>query len=265
MAETTSFPRLIVVQMDQSEAFFLEQICKEINARGLSVSRLPIESDSLDGSTSAVERLLEQVRGLQSPAGTQAGDAVVIGVGLGANLALEMSTLDRSIPQRKQFGRQTVIFPGRLERHPVLAGVIAISPFLGFDFSISRGACSSSEQFDQWRLDSARGSGVLARLIGGAKISKAADHGMAGMPVPTWHQLARVLPFASVTKLLPSLKSNTAFLLDLGPRSGDISMLLGALSAKVAVLDTPMEFPALGQATLEVIDRFAGGAEGIHG
>jgi hypothetical protein len=88
---------------------------------------------------------------------------------------------------------------------------------------------------------------------------------MVGIPAPTWRQLARVLPFASVTKLLPSLKTGTAFLLDLGPRSGDIAMLLGALNAKVTVMDTPMEFPALGHATLTVIDRFAGGSEGIHG
>lgn len=265
MAEKTGFPRLIVVQTDQSEALFLERICEEINARGYRLSRLPIESDALDGSASAVERLLEQVRGLRSPEDPEEGGAVVMGVGLGANLALEMSTLDRAIPRRKQFGRQTVIYPGQLERHPVLAGVIAISPFLGFDFSISRGPCPSSEQFDQWRLDRCRGSGFLARLLGGLQVSKAADRGMAGIPAPTWRQLARVLPFASVTKLLPSLKTGTAFLLDLGPRSADISMLLGALNAKVTVMDTPMEFPALGHATLAVIDRFAGGSEGIHG
>jgi len=264
MGEKPRKPRIVLLETDVAEAPFLDCVSSIGASRGHVVTRLVVASDPLAAGDSAVEELLDRVRGQGGTDGHD-GKPILVGIGLGANLALWMSALDRSVPVHKFYGRQTVIFPGQLERAPALGGVVAVGPFLGFDFSLSTGTRSGSEAWLQWRLDRCRGSGWVARLLGACRVPRPSEHGLAFDPPIQWRQLSRVLPFASVAKLLPSLKTPSVLMLPHGASLGRVSVLLCALNGRVVVMDSPIDGSALGHATLEAVDRLVEGAAGIDG
>ncbi len=264
MGEKPRKPRIVLLETDVAEAPFLDLLSSLGVSRGHPVTRMEVALDVLAIGDSAVEELLDDVRELAGSEDCD-GEPCLVGIGLGANLALWMSTLDRAIPVQKHYGRQTVIFPGQLARPPALGGVVAVGPFLGFDFSLSKGTLPGSEAWLQWRLDRCRGSGWLARLLGDRRVPRPGDHGLARDLPLRWRDLSRVLPFASVSKLLPSLKTPTALMLPLGASRGQVSVLLRALNGRVMVMDSPRDGSALGHATLEAVDRLVEGAAGIDG
>jgi len=264
MGEKPRKPRIVLLETDVAEAPFLDCVSSIGASRGHVVTRLVVASDPLAAGDSAVEELLDRVRGQGGTDGHD-GKLILVGIGLGANLALWMSALDRSVPVHKFYGRQTVIFPGQLERAPALGGVVAVGPFLGFDFSLYTGTRSGSEAWVQWRLDRCRGSGWVARLLGACRVPRPSEHGLAFDPPIQWRQLSRVLPFASVAKLLPSLKTPSVLMLPHGASLGRVSVLLCALNGRVVVIDSPIDGSALGHATLEAVDRLVEGAAGIDG
>jgi hypothetical protein len=120
--------------------------------------------------------------------------------------------LDRVRPKKTRIRHSTVIHPEVIEQPSVLSGVIALAPFLGFDFSLPT-ARLGPDRFAQWRL--ARCRGALASLFGGGVVARPQDHGCwSDQGRVRWADLAQRLPFASVAQTLPSLKRPTVLVLD---------------------------------------------------
>ncbi len=264
MGEKPRKPRIVLLETDAAETPFLDGLSSLGISRGYAVSRLVVTPEALAIGDSGVEQVIDRVRGLVGP-DDGGGQPILVGIGLGANLTLWMSALDRSVPVQKHYGRQTVIFPGQLERPPALGGVVAVGPFLGFDFSLSKGTLPGSEVWPQWRLERCRGPGWVARLLGARRVPRPSEHGLALDQPLRWRQLSRVLPFASVAKLLPSLKTPTVLMLPPGSSLGRVSVLLCALNGRVMVMDSPSDSSTLGHATLEAVDQLVEGAAGIDG
>ncbi len=235
----------------------LETACLEA---GYPVSRLRIDPSELDGSDVAALDLLEEVRRVtQSPLPDQGpGQAVLIGYGLSATLALWMDIVDLARPKKLQVGKFALeLEDSPPEVAPALAGVVAIAPFLGTDFSVRSGRLGAEGASD-FRLRLSR-KPFWARLIGAMSVGNARDHGCGTSGPISWSTLAKVLPFASVAKLVPSFKRPTVLVMDLGPQKDRVEVQLCALSGRVSVLDSPAVFPILGQVTLAAVAQILKG------
>jgi hypothetical protein len=241
------------VQMNDA----LEAACLEA---GFSVSRLRVDPTELDGSDVAALDLLEEVRRLVRLSGPDQGpgQAVLIGYGLSATLALWMDMVDLARPKKIQVGKFALeLEDDPPEVAPALAGVVAIAPFLGTDFSVRSGRLGTEGASDL-RLRLSR-KPFWARLIGNMSVGNARDHGCGSSGRISWATLAKVLPFASVAKLVPSFKRPTVLVMDLGPQKDRVEVQLCALSGRVSVLDSPAVFPLLGQVTLAAVAQILKG------
>jgi hypothetical protein len=266
--------RIFLLQLDGDDAAILAGLRQSLRAAGHSVTDLVVASDALSGSDEGPLRTLSEIRSACSPdqplpAGTAAGvgpsgegaepeHPVLVALGLGACLALWIDALDLPKPRRIRLATHSVELEQQFVSAPVLAGVVALGPFLGFDFSLERP-----------RLGALGAKGVRLRLcrhrfwagvMGGLYVHESGGHGLHADKTPTWADLARVLPFASVAEILPSLKRPTAVVLDAGAKAADVEVLLRSLSGRVAVLDSPMQSPDLSQVTLAAVDWILKGA-----
>lgn len=239
----------------------LEAACLEA---GFSVSRLRVDPTELDGSDVAALDLLEEVRRLMASemasGTTDQGPvkAVLIGYGLSGTLALWMDMVDLARPKKIQVGKFDLeLDDAPPEVAPALAGVVAIAPFLGTDFSVRSGRLGAEGASDL-RLRLSR-KPFWARLIGNMSVGNARDHGCGSSGTISWATLAKVLPFASVAKLVPSFKRPTVLVMDLGPQKDRLEVQLCALSGRVSVLDSPAVFPLLGQVTLAAVAQILKG------
>jgi hypothetical protein len=169
-----------------------------------------------------------------------------------------VDALDLPQPRKIRLGTRVVALEREYVSASVLAGVVAIGPFLGFDFSLR-----------QPRLGSIGASGLRLRLcrralwaktLGALHVPMTADHGLHASRPPSWAELARVMSFASVVELLPSLKRPTALILDADGQVANVEVLLRSLSGRVSVLDSPMRCPELSQVTLAAVDWILKGA-----
>lgn len=213
-----------------------------------------VSPDALDGTDQAALDTLAQIRAAADDSNQSgaAPSAILIAVGLSASFALWLDMLDRIRPKKTRIRHSTVIHPEVIEQPSVLKGVVAIAPFLGFDFSLTT-ARLGPDRFAQWRL--ARCRGPLAALLGKSAVSRAQDHGCWPQQGPVrWADLARRLPFASVAQILPSLKRPTVVVLDAQSRAAQVEVQLCTLSGKVAVMDSPMTMPQVGHVTLAAVD-----------
>lgn len=142
----------------------LEAACLEA---GYPVSRLRVDANDLDGSDVAALDLIDEVRRLMSTSTEQGrGQAVLIGYGLSATLALWMDMVDLARPKKIQVGKFDLeVEDAPPDVAPALAGVVAIAPFLGTDFSVRSGRLGAEGASDL-RLRLCR-KPFWARLIGG--------------------------------------------------------------------------------------------------
>lgn len=239
----------------------LEAACRQ---SGFFVSRLRVDPDELDGSDVAALDLLEKVRlemaSAETDQGTDQGPAraVLMGYGLSATLALWMDVVDLARPKKIRVGKFDLeLDDAPPEVAPALAGVVAIAPFLGTDFSVRSGQLGPEGAADL-RLRLSRRP-FWARLTGTMSMGQARDHGCGSSGPISWATLAKVLPFASVAKLVPSFKRPTVLVMDLGPQKDRIEVQLCALSGRVSVLDSPAVFPLLGQVTLAAVAQILKG------
>ncbi len=210
--------------------------------------------DALDGTDQAALNALAQIRAASDASNDSgaAASAILIAVGLSASFALWLDMLDRIRPKKTRIRHSTVIHPEVIEQPSVLTGVVAIAPFLGFDFSLTT-ARLGPDRFAQWRLSQSRGP--LAALLGKAAVSRTQDHGCwPGQGPVRWADLAQRLPFASVAQILPSLKRPTVLVLDAQAQAAQVEVQLCTLSGKVAVMDSPMAMPQVGHVTLAAVD-----------
>ena len=262
-----------MLRSDGDDADLLASLAEVLRQAGHDLAELRVERDVLAGNDAAALRILAEIRSamvhieahphadnqIQS-SGDPAGfpQALLIGVGLGASLALWADALDLPKPRKLRLGGQVVALEREYVSAPALAGVVAIGPFLGFDFSLR-----------QPRLGTIGTSGLRLRLcrralwaktIGALHVPLTGDHGLHAIRPPSWADLARVLPFASVVELLPSLKRPTALILDADGQAANVEVLLRSLSGRVSVLDSPMRCPDLSQVTLAAVDWILKGA-----
>jgi hypothetical protein len=234
----------------------LEAACLEA---GYPVSRLRVDLNDLDGSDVAALHLIDEVRRVMSTSPEQdRHQAVLIGYGLSATLALWLDIVDLARPKKIQVGKFDLeVEDAPPDVAPALAGVVAIAPFLGVDFSIRSGRLGAEGAAD-FRLRLCRRP-FWARLIGRMAVADPRDHGCGATGRLSWALLAKVLPFASVAKLLPSCKRPTVLVIDAGPQRDRVEVQLCALSGRVSVLDSPAVFPMLGQVTLAAVAQILKG------
>lgn len=251
--------RLFLLDVGAKQASVLDPLDAALTAAGQRTTRLIVPEDSLDGSDAAALHLLDEIRN----ACAAHERPVLIGVGLGASLALWVDALDLSKPKRVQLGPRSVTLEHEFERTALLSGVVAIAPFLGFDFSMPTGRFSG-DGLSGWRLKQSRG-GFLGWLLGRFIIGQPAEHGCWVLGRLTWAELAKVQAFASVAQVLPSLKRPTVLILDAATMAERIELELCALSAKVSVMDSPVTFPQLAHVTLAAVDSLLKGAGSTDG
>lgn len=249
--------RLFLLEFQAQNADVLTPLRAALTSAGHRVTPVMIDPDALDGSDASALRVLQQLRAEKTDA-----SAVVVGVGLAATFALWMDSLDLAKPKTKRLGSQIVTLDNEWEFGPALSGVVAIYPFLGFDFSLS-GHPKKAEGLTEWRLDQSRGA--LRRLLGGMSVKGPADHGFPKAASLQWAPLAQCLPFASVAKLIPSLKRPTVVVLDGGGGLARAEVELCALSARVQVMDSPAVFPQLAHVTLAAVDSLQKGTAPTDG
>ena len=249
--------RIFLLEFQAQNADVLSPIRSALTNAGHHVTLVQIAPDALDGTDDSALRVLRDIREAKTDA-----SAIVLGVGLAASFALWMDTLDLPKPKTVRLGSQELTLEHQWELGPALSGVVAICPFLGFDFSLS-GRPAKAEGLTEWRLAQSRG--LLRGMLGGLQVSRAADHGLwPGQPL-RWGALADCLPFASMAKLVPSLKRPTVLILDCGAGFSRIEVELCALSAKARVMDSPAAFPQLAHVTLAAVDSLEKGATSADG
>ncbi len=265
--------RVFLLQLDDDDAEIIASLRQTLRAAGHSVTDLVVASNALSGRDDGPLRILSEIRsacspdqslsesvsgGVPSASASQPERPILVAVGLGACLALWIEALDLPKPRRIRLATHSVELEQEFVSSSVLAGVVALGPFLGFDFSLRRP-----------RLGTLGAKGLRLRLcrrrfwagvMGGLHVPETGGHGLHAASPPTWAGLARVLPFASVAEILPSLKRPTALVLDAGPQAGDVEVLLRSLSGRVAVLDSPMQSPHLSHVTLAAVDWILKGA-----
>lgn len=265
--------RIFLLRSAGDDADLLAALADVLRQAGHDLAELVVEQDVLRGDDAAALRVLAEIRSAMAhaeallPADDQARAAglsggfpqpLLIGVGLGASLALWVDALDLPKPRKIRLGAHVVALEREYVSAPVLAGVVAIGPFLGFDFSLR-----------QPRLGAIGASGLRLRLcrrafwaktLGALHVPMMEDHGLHATRPPSWAELARVLSFASVVEVLPSLKRPTALILDAAGQAANVEVLLRSLSGRVSVLDSPMRCPHLSQVTLAAVDWILKGA-----
>ncbi|MFZ9764495.1 MAG: hypothetical protein ACO3B9_03955, partial [Burkholderiaceae bacterium] len=155
---------------------------------------------------------------------------------LSASLALWADLLDgkRQFAKRTNTGRGTIFEQVERTEGPVLAGVVAVSPFLGFDLSVSSLQVGGWDALRERLLKLARVS-WLSGFFKRVSVAYASDHGCWAPRVISWWQLARCLPFASFAKIIPSLKRPTTLLFDQrsGSQTSALETLLRALNGRL--------------------------------
>lgn len=232
-----------------------------------AVFRVKAEADRLAGTDSSVMALLEELRRAESPQGEDAGlpppARIVIGLGLAGSLALWMNILDR--PRRRQvdLGRFTVALDEADPSHPELIHhVVAIQPFLGLDFQPGIRPQLGSDSLAEPLLSLCRRP--FFRALGGA--FKIRDPGAYGCFSQTgyisWADLAVRLPFASISRVLPSLKRPATILLEDSGGFATADLQIRALSGHVSVAPCGAESADRAQATLAAIDHILKGLGG---
>jgi hypothetical protein len=226
-------PFILLLDADAQDAPLVSQLAQSLRDQGFPVQVMQQVGNTL-GNDQAVRSILEDIRNMTT---TQVGSAVVLcGIGLSASLALWADLLDgkRQFAKRTNTERGTIFEKVERTQEPVLAGVVAVSPFLGFDLSVS------SLQVGGW-------DGLRERLLRLARVNwlsafskrisvpYASDHGCWAPRVISWWQLARCLPFASFAKILPSLKRPTTILFDQrgGSSMSALETLLRSLNGRL--------------------------------
>ena len=246
--------RLFLLQTHTQDAAILDPLAEFLRQAGRDVSRILVPPEVLDGTDQAAIATLSQLRDASGAVTTDASrpKTILIAFGISASFALWMNILDLTKPKKTRIRSSTVIHPDVIEQPPVLDGVIAASPFLGFDF-LRNSAVLGTDRFSEWRLAQSRGA--LAGLLGGFRVQRPREHGCWGEFGPIrWDELAKRLAYASVAKTLPSLKRPTVLILDSGDMADRTEVQLCALSGKVGVMDSPMTMPEVGHVTLVAVD-----------
>jgi hypothetical protein len=228
-------PVVLLLDADAQDAPLVNQLAQSLQGQGFPVQVIQRVGNVL-GSDQAVRSILDEIRDMNK---TQTGTAVVLcGVGLSGSLALWADLLDgrRQFAKRTNTARGTIFEQVERTDGPVLAGVVAISPFLGFDLSVSSLQLGGWDALRERLLQLARTpwlSGFSKRI----SVAYANDHGCWAPRPISWWQLARCLPFASFSKIIPSLKRPTTILFD--QRSGS---QMGALETVLRSLNGQLHF-----------------------
>jgi hypothetical protein len=243
-------PFILLLDADAQDAPLVTRLAQSLRDQGFPVQVMQQAGATL-GSDQAVRAILEDIR---QRSDRELGSAVVLcGVGLSASLALWADLLDgkRQFAKRINTERGTIFEHVERTEGPVLAGVVAVSPFLGFDLSVSSLQVGGWDALRERVLRLARVS-WLAGFFKRVSVAYANDHGCWAPRVISWWQLARCLPFASFSKIIPSLKRPTTILFD--QRSGS---QMGALETLLRSLNGRLHFVAE-QWTPENLGRLVG-------
>jgi hypothetical protein len=231
----------------------LDQIQRRLSQAGASVDRLPV----LIGGEGFLEQdcrdLIEAIRARHDATQTDSTGPVLIGLGLMATLALRIDALDCEQPIELEIGSSQILMgdpEGRLG--PVFRGVVALQPFLGFDFWTRSAKLTST-----WRAE------ILLKLFrqplmraafGRLALRSPQSHGLSPGVQARWGQLADCLSFASMLRSVPSLKRPTVIGLNVSDRFEAVRIQLLALNSSVRVLDCGPKAEDLVQATLRAVD-----------
>ena len=234
----------------------------------VSIARLVIEPDALDGSDAAIEGLLDEVRTLSAAAQTNAETtmagagsgsmSLVLGVGLGGSVALWMSMLDKIKPREYSSRNASIaLIDAPPERGPALTGVVAVNPLLGLDFSLQQSGPVPQQGLTEWayRLS---GWPVLGGFLRGIRTSFG-RYGYHSLPAATLGQIRHCLPFSSIVKFLPSLKRPTVLIFDHPLSEDSLSIRLGSLNSRVSVMVSETTAQQRVQAILRAVDRIIKG------
>jgi hypothetical protein len=226
-------PFILLLDADAQDAPLVTTLAKSLREQGFPVQVMQQVGEPL-GSDQAVRAMLETIRSL---ADRGAGSAVVLcGVGLSASLALWADLLDgkRQFAKRTNTERGTIFEQVERTQEPVLAGVVAVSPFLGFDLSVSSLQVGGWDALRERLLRLARVN-WLSAVSKRISVPYASDHGCWAPRVFSWWQLARCLPFASFSKIIPSLKRPTTILFDQrsGSQMSTLETLLRSLNGRL--------------------------------
>jgi hypothetical protein len=226
-------PFILLLDADAQDAPLVNRLAQSLRDQGFPVQVMQQVGNTL-GSDQAVRSILEDIRNMTT---SQAGSAVVLcGVGLSASLALWADLLDgkRQFAKRTNTGRGTIFEQVERTEGPVLAGVVAVSPFLGFDLSVSSLQVGGWDALRERLLKLARVS-WLSSVFKRVSVAYASDHGCWAPRVISWWQLARCLPFASFAKIIPSLKRPTTLLFDQrsGSQTSALETLLRSLNGRL--------------------------------
>ena len=261
--------QLFLIEIAGSGAFEQQGLFEAISQlhNEISIARLVIEPDVLDGTDTPIEALLEEVRAAGAAAQTISAhghessteqQSIVLGVGLAGSVALWMGVLDKIKPREFSSRNASIaLTDAPPERGPALAGVIAVNPLLGLDFSLQRSGPISGQALSEWayRLSGLPGVGGFFRGIR----TSFRRYGYQGLPSASWGEIRKCLPFPTVVKFLPSLKRPTVMLFDHPLSEDSLSIRLGSLNSRVSVIVSETGANQRVQAILRAVDRITKG------
>jgi hypothetical protein len=237
----------------------LDRIENGLLQKGAIVDRLAMEIGAEAVSEQDCRNLIEEVRRRHDATQTDRTGPLLIGLGPMATLALRIDALDCEQPVEIEIGSSQILMAdpeGRLG--PVFRGVIALHPFLGFDFWTQTARLNAT-----WRAElmlKAFRRPFARALFGKTLVRSAHAHGLAPGASIRWAELADCLSFASMLRSLPSLKRPTVIALDVGDRFEAVRIQLLALNSQVSVLDCGPKAQDLVQATLQAIEMLTKGS-----
>ncbi len=230
---TSAQPLILLLDADAQDPSLVKALSKSLTEQGLQVCLLQ-KAAAPFGSDQTVRVLLEDIR--QIGRDGNASTIVLCGIGLSASLVLWADLLDgkRQFAKRTNTERGTIFEQVERTEGPVLAGVVAVSPFLGFDLSVSSLQVGGWDALRERLLRLARVS-WLSGFFKRVSVAYANDHGCWAPQVISWWQLARCLPFASFSKIMPSLKRPTTILFDQrsGSQMNALETLLRSLNGRL--------------------------------
>jgi hypothetical protein len=236
----------------------LDRIENGLTQKGATVDRLVLEIGSDVVSEQDCRNLIEEVRKRHDATQTDRTGPVLIGLGLMAALALRIDALDCEQPVEIEIGSSQILIEdpeGRLG--PVFRGVIALQPFLGFDFWTQKAGLNPTWH-TELMLKAFRKPFVRA-LFGKTPVRSAHAHGLALGASARWSELADCLSFASMLRSVPSLKRPTVIALNVGDRFEAVRIQLLALNSQVRFLDCGPHAQDLVQATLRATEMLRKG------
>lgn len=249
--------RIFLLDAHLQDARSVAELERGLSAQGLSVARLVVPPSVADGTDYAVIDILNQVRkddALQTNQTDEpAPQRILVGWGLSGSLALWLCALDAERPKAFSVGRSSIMLDVPDPDFPhVFDGVIALCPFLGFDFRAGLGQAP----MPWWRGLQFRffKSGIGQFFAAGVPAPDLRPYGCAAGSRFSWQALVRSVFSCSVTEILPALKRPTLVGIQSRSNFDRMELQLSVLKKGVCVLDCPADSASRLQATLQAVD-----------